>query len=333
MRTQIKLSEAYLSNLEGYNPAIHEEIDTLLKEAEVEELVLKRSAIPGSADFKISPDEERTIVGFSSTPDLDRDQEIVVPQGANLDQFRKSPVKIFNHNWNGSILPIGKVPAIKATVKGLLSKSVIGGNDFADQVWKTIQFGALQSNSIGFIPTEKVFQGERAFGEAVDKLDKRIEGFKKAAKGARAIILKYILLEDSIVPVPANPEAINYLMSDKSFGIKAEALEKMGFEVKMVDTADGLEELYESLCIEKKSQHTDENGTFIGDGVGKKSPENVEIDEKDLNTNIESEEEPPAAPIIRVVAVPQNPKSADLSLHKLIQDKAWEARKARGAIR
>lgn len=328
MKPYIKLSEEYLKNLEAFNPAIHEEMEALVKEAEVEDLIIKRAHIPGAAEFKISDDDTQTVVGLSSTQDIDRDNEIVITKGIFLDQFRKSPVKLFNHSWHGAILPIGKVPAIKATLRGLLSKSVIGGNDFADQVWKTIAFGSLGSNSIGFLPTEKVFTGTRAFNEMADKLIKATPDLKKTIDTVIAIIVKSILLEDSIVKVPANPEAINFLMSDKSFGFCAKSLRLMGYEVIEVDDEEDLEELYERLSSGEKS--------------AKKSPkkkenskESVEKDENNHNTKEEDaddEEESPQGKTI-IISIPEAKKTRVQILKEMLEEKAWSKRQAEGKIR
>lgn len=328
MKPCIKLSEEYLKNIEEYNPAIHEDIEALLKEAEVDDLIIKRAAVPGAADFKISSDETQTVIGLSSTPDIDRDNEIVISKGIFLDQFRKSPVKLFNHSWQGAILPIGKVPAIKATLRGLLSKSVIGGNDFADQVWKTIAFGSLGSNSIGFIPTEKVFSGTRAFNEMADKLIKATPDLKKTIDTVHAIISKSILLEDSIVPVPANPEAINFLVSDKSFGFCAKSLALMGYEVVEMDDEEDLEELYERLAAGEKSAKKPPEKK-------ENSKESVEKDENNHNTNDEDaddEEESPQGKTI-VISIPEAKMSKVQILKEMLEEKAWQKRKAEGKIR
>lgn len=329
MKPCIKLSEEYLKNIEVYNPAIHEEIEALMKEAEVEDLIIKRAAIPGAADFKILEGDTQTVVGLSSTQDIDRDNEIVVTKGIMLDQFRKAPIKLFNHSWHGVILPIGKVPAIKAITKGLLSKSVIGGNDFADQVWKTIKFGSLGSNSIGFVPTEKVFQGTRAFGEVVDKLVKTMPDLKKSINEVHAIILKSILLEDSIVKVAANSDAINFLISDKSFGFCTKSLALMGYDIVEIDDEEDLEELYERLSADSES----------GKKTAKKKEnpkKSVEKDKNKHNTNEEDadddEEESPQGKTI-IISIPEAKKSKVQLLKEMIEEKNWEKRKAEGKLR
>jgi len=322
MRTKIKLSESYLKNIEAHNPAIHEEIEQATKDAEVDSLIVKRSAVPTASDFKIASDEEQTVVGMSSTRGIDRDNEVIVPQGVNLDQFRQAPVKLFNHSWNE--LPVGKVPSIKAVKNGLLSKTVFGGTTFADEVWKAVQFGSLRTNSIGFIPTAKVFQGDRDFGEVVDKLDKRWDGFAKTARNISSIIVKSILLEDSIVPVPANPEALVQAVSSKSLAIRAESLEAMGFEVKVFETEDEcLEDLYDSLHLINEKNLTEEEGD--GEEI---PPETLENAEEKHNDNDSGEKKP----TVRLVMLGERKNSAEDMLRKVQEEVAWLSRKHNGKI-
>lgn len=240
-----EVTNKYLDSLTGYN---REALDADIKNIEMDKVELKR--VESTGDFAISKDEESTAVGYSSTRNVDRDNEIVVPGGINLKHFiaAGSP-KMFNHNWT---IPIGKNLFTESDGFGLAAKTLYGPDDysFASDIFKVIKFGSLRTSSIGFIPTEMLFNGSKEFGKFVDMAIKAWPEFTmKLADNVRAIISKSILLEDSIVGIPANPYAITMAVSEKSLGVTIKSLENMGFDV----TAQSLEE-YENTYKDLFSQ-------------------------------------------------------------------------------
>ena len=95
MQKLFEVTDKYLDSLKGYD---REALDSKLKDVEMDKIELKR--VESTGDFTISKDEKNTAVGYSSTRQLDRDSEIVVPGGIDLADFEAagSP-KMFNHNW------------------------------------------------------------------------------------------------------------------------------------------------------------------------------------------------------------------------------------------
>ena len=162
MKRYVDLDET-LNRMAKSCESVHEDIEALVQDAEVDELKVKRAGNVHGSDFKVLDGEEQTVVGMSSTRYVDRDNEIVVPKGVDLSHYVKAPVKLWNHNWD--MPPIGKNLAIKATSKGLLAKTAIGGTEFANEIWKAVSFGSLNTSSIGFIPT-KVLRNGTAILEA-----------------------------------------------------------------------------------------------------------------------------------------------------------------------
>ena len=328
MKKHVKVNEALLDSIAKHSPSIHEDMAALARTAEVEDLVIKRRQQPGLAEFKIQDDEEQTIVGMSSTRFMDRDNEIVVPGGVDLTQFEKAPVKLWNHQW--SELPIGKVTHIRATSKGLLTKAVIGGTEFANEVFSAVKFGSLKTSSIGFIPTLILRNGSPEFNKMVDKLTKSWEEFNsKIADQLVNIIAKSVLLEDSLTPVPANIDATLIAVSDKQLGIRAKSLSAMGFEVEIAETPEDLEQIYAKML-------NDDIELFIsGDiaqkqpEIGKKPPESIE--KAELKPNNKAKE------IItqkRIILLPMRNKMSLEEKKALITDEyAWQGRKAAGKIR
>jgi hypothetical protein len=120
-----------------------------------------------------------------STSDLDRDGRIVHQDGWVLDNYRRNPVVMWNHEYmdGAKAFPIGKAQV--EVIDGKLTADVT----FADTeegrtVESLYQQGILSSFSAGWAPLEDPVQGED--GEHH---------------------LKQELIEFSAVPIPSNPNA------------------------------------------------------------------------------------------------------------------------------
>lgn len=155
------------------------------------------------------------IKGFASTPDLDRQYDIVVPTAfkRSLDQYIKdgiAPALLRSHNSDevvGKILMEGEdAPVISDA--GLTITAIVTEKRTADQV----EAGEMQTFSIGYIPAPHGCKYEmRGTGKfSVD--------FGDELKVEVRIINDLDWIETSIVATPANPRAIFSLAkSAKSF--------------------------------------------------------------------------------------------------------------------
>lgn len=117
----------------------------------------------------------------ASTSSVDRQGDSIDQNGWELDNFLKNPVILFAHNY--SELPIAKAVEVIKGEKSLTIKIQFASeeaNPKAQQVKKLVEEGILNTTSVGFIQKER--NGN--------------------------IITKAELLEVSIVPVPANAEAL-----------------------------------------------------------------------------------------------------------------------------
>ncbi len=328
MRASIKLSEGFLSKMAAYSPSIHEDIEEITKDIEMDEVRLKRSNIPGNAEFKIDKSEERTTIGMSSTRHVDRHREIVVPKGVDLTQFRKAPVKLWNHDHNKVI---GKNPAIKAVRDGILSKTVFAPIDDAVKVFELIKFGAINTNSIGFIPTKVFRNGQPGFGTEVDNLKKVWDDFTtKMADSVTNIISKSILLEDSVAPVPANIDARLMAVSEKNMDYVRKSLEDVGINVEIIEEVDEieneLEAYYKSLSVEKNPERKNAADE-------EKVEKNIETKTENDNNKVKSNNDPLST--IRLIsstklADPRLAKLKAMTKNQLIE---WKVRQKLGIIR
>lgn len=118
----------------------------------------------------------------------DRDGDTLQATGARLDNYRRNPVVLWAHDHKG--LPVAKALSIEA-VDGVGLRAQIqfpprGVDEFADRVHSMWAAGFLNAASVGFIP--------------------RAGNPNKSGGGNT--FTEWELLEFSIVPVPANADAL-----------------------------------------------------------------------------------------------------------------------------
>ena len=141
--------------------------------------------------------------GFTATittDTLDRDGEIVMPDGMNSKEYESNPVLFWNHDAEQ---PIGR--ALSLTRKG---NAIVGefqfaqrpenfqGSYFPEFVASLVGQGIVRGVSIGYIPEPN---GTRHAND----LDR-----KKYGTTVRTVYSRWKLLEVSIAPLQANPEAV-----------------------------------------------------------------------------------------------------------------------------
>lgn len=143
------------------------------------------------AEIKVAGDAaERSLDFVISTDTVDRMGDTVAVDGWKLDNFRKNPVVLFAHD--SSVMPVAKASDIRIEDGKLKARAEFMPKDisgFADAVFRAVKGGFLNATSVGFAPIKYNFvdDPQRRFG--IDFIEQE-------------------LLEFSIVPVPANPEAL-----------------------------------------------------------------------------------------------------------------------------
>jgi HK97 family phage prohead protease len=170
-------------------------LDAILKDLPKEKAYEFRRK--GMADTQVQAGEQRVDVSRVSTRRMDRDFEIVEPSGIELDDYRLNPIVLFGHDHDR---PVGKALWVKADQDGLIAKTQYvtrpdgyQGEWLPDFVWGMVQQNVLTGKSIGFLPLE-VREPEPAEVGAQPSL--------------QAVITRSLLLEYSVVSVPANPAAL-----------------------------------------------------------------------------------------------------------------------------
>lgn len=136
----------------------------------------------GASEVEIGPD--RTARFVVSTDAVDRDNDVVDQKGWQLESYKRNPVVLWAHDY--SALPVGKATEIAVSGGRLVATAQFAEHPFAETVFQLVKGGFLRATSVGFAPKAYKINDER---DGVD--------FKEQE-----------LLEFSIVPVPANPEAL-----------------------------------------------------------------------------------------------------------------------------
>jgi HK97 family phage prohead protease len=185
-----------------------------IEEWKAKEATDKRT-IKGAAIQKICSDLhmkqvdglERAIKFTISSPSVDRDKDTLSVAGWKLDSFQRNPVVPFAHDY--SSLPVAKAVNISSEKNALVSTAQFVPKEvypFADTVYQMLLGGYLNAVSVGFRPLKHEVNKDRG---GVDFLEQE-------------------LLEYSVVPVPANPEA---LVEARSVGIDLGPLKEWAEEV------------------------------------------------------------------------------------------------------
>ncbi len=182
-------------------------------------------------------DKEKSSVDYITTRAVDRDGEIVEPDGIVLTDYMKTPVVLYCHKYHDG-LPIGRCAWIKSDAKGLIAKTIYANHKEADDLYNYRKDGFPMAKSIGFVPLE------------TENLDPKKSG------GAHRRYPKSILLEYSDVPVPSNPDAVEIAIN-KGILLKEDAIE-LGYlelvEEKIIDPSETKEEKEaETKTMEKES--------------------------------------------------------------------------------
>ena len=171
--------------------------------------VCRLAKAPASMDFK--PDE-RADISLLTTDAVDRDREVVLPEGADWSQVKRAG---FPATWCHDYysIPMGRGHWVKRMkeggVNGWLAKTAVHPKPddwpeqqvwFGDIVWHLVRGDGKQSwrpgKSIGFIPTE----GGRPKPEDIKKRPELAE--------VSWIIRKWIVLEWAYCTVQSNPDAL-----------------------------------------------------------------------------------------------------------------------------
>ncbi|MEH6891169.1 HK97 family phage prohead protease [Bacillus sp. JJ864] len=170
---------------------------------------------------QIGSEQERILRFIGSCEHADRDGDVILASGWELDNYKKNPVFLWAHDYSKP--PIGRAINVFREADKLIfdiefpEKEIY---EFADQVYDLYKRGFINATSVGFIGKE---------GEPLPT------GGTKFTRQE--------LLELSAVPVPSNPMA---LQQAKSLGLMSNGIAKY-FEI---NEDEPYIEIEDNDCIE-----------------------------------------------------------------------------------
>lgn len=172
---------------------------------------------------------ERAVIGYVSTRDIDRDHEILVPEGAILDEFLLAPQVLWGHNYAEP--PIGSDEWIRSDGYGLKAKTRYATTERAEEIFTLKREGHLRTSSVGFVPIEFVDKDGAGWAEVVKRLGKKWGVGEEHFAEVKRIFTKWLLLEHSDVSVPANPHALTLAVA-KGLGLGDGIIKELGIKVE-----------------------------------------------------------------------------------------------------
>lgn len=145
-----------------------------------------------------------TASGFSAvitSETIDRDGEVLIPAGMNSKEFERNPTLFWNHDYAE---PVGKATMpLKRKDREIVADFVFakrpdgyGGEFFPEVAAALVAQGIVSGVSVGYVPEE----GGVRMATDVDR--------KKYGGQVSRIFSRWKLLEVSLAPLQANPEAL-----------------------------------------------------------------------------------------------------------------------------
>lgn len=135
-------------------------------------------------------DDEDCLTMRASDASLDRDGEVLMPEGWQLDNYRRNPVIQNAHNYGTILDTIGRAEVTEVRDGALVQRWRFASeaNPVAKIARDLYRGGFLRACSVGFIPVKWMYGEE--------------------GSGFRRKFVEMDLLEVSAVPIPSNPNAL-----------------------------------------------------------------------------------------------------------------------------
>lgn len=178
--------------------------------------------------YQFEPGERAEVSIISSiTPDYSN--EVVLPDGVDLDKYRSHMRVLWNHNRNQP--PIAKCLWLKAYKDTIRAKTVypekvdkaVEDEWFVDSIWDMVRSGLLPGKSISFLPVKP----------KRDPLPEELETHPEW-KGC-GVWDDVVMVEYSVVPIGCNPSAIVEYVNTKSLSL--DKFSALGFSLPEVQKA------------------------------------------------------------------------------------------------
>lgn len=178
----------------------------------------------------------RTISVVASTDTPDRSHDVVDQRGWRLDNYRRNPVVLWQHD---SKAPIAKASNVRVEQGKLLTEIIFpeqGVSSLSDRAWGLIQAGVLRTVSVGFRPLS-------------------YEPRKDDPRGVRYTAQE--LLEVSVVSLPANTDATTTLPLLGGRSATAPRFEAAQHDLALLCNAPGLSRRHAQLAALRRATAPD----------------------------------------------------------------------------
>ena len=160
---------------------------------------------------KAETGSDGTITAVASTPDPDRMDDVVAPSW-KLDDFRRSPVIMHAHDYEGPV--VGKAVEIDLVGDTLMMRVQFDeheSNPLGQRLANQYREGFMSAFSVGFAP-----------GKVTPRSQLPKDHPAYSEKSAGSYMTENSLLEVSAVAIPANPQAL--AVRAKRWGLEPEAV-------------------------------------------------------------------------------------------------------------
>lgn len=181
----------------------------------------------------VQTSENRTYEFIFSDDSVDRMGDTIDVKGWSLDNFNKNPVALFGHNSKDVENVVGRAKNVRVRGSQLVGEIEFAPaevNPKAETVRQMVEAGFLKSVSVGFVPLDYEFSNDKSRPFGID--------FKRQE-----------LLEISVVPVPANANA---LLQARAAGIE---IERLGLGVERGANAEDIAKLVEAAVAKALGDH------------------------------------------------------------------------------
>ena len=144
-------------------------------------------------------------VQIITTRDMDRDREIVIPEGIDSKHFDLAPQVLLGHNHGE--LPVALGPIKSRSKSDIKAAVTFAPTQRAQEAKELVKGGFLRTASIGFVQLGYAEKGSQEFTDLARQFA-RVPGFSENRDTVRGFIPKSLLLEWSYVSVPSNQNAL-----------------------------------------------------------------------------------------------------------------------------
>ena len=221
------------------------------------------SAVLDAVEVRAIDDDARTVTFVAATEngvETYWGREYLRMSGASLDRYRKNPVLLDAHNRYEAGAVIGK--ATKVTVKNreLTVEVLFAETVRAEEIWELVRGRFLNALSIGFIPGETQVLEE---GESSGTGKGRIEGPAR-------IVKEWELYEVSVVPIPADAEALR-----RNAAAEVEHRELLSATHRLVQALENRKTGDQAMTKPTKTPEPDERAAGAGETKAKPDDANT----------------------------------------------------------